>query len=234
MSDIKPIETVYNGYRFRSRLEARWAVFFDAMGIKYEYEPEGFYIDGEKYLPDFFLPEINAFVEIKSIGAFDISQTDCGVRFEDGREIAEKYAKFGKQLSTNGTYIIVFGDPIDVLLCEHIGKGSGYLFFTGVCFGSFIAEDEPDTVAQCDGESVLCKDCVKGKCLTVCSPFLGFTKTECILNACDGYIPKDYEHFTMVETLGGKTNRELVEWLAKNVAAAEKARQARFEHGECG
>ena len=39
---IKPIETVYNGYRFRSRLEARWAVFFDQLGIKNEYEKEGF------------------------------------------------------------------------------------------------------------------------------------------------------------------------------------------------
>ena len=38
----KAIETVYNGYRFRSRLEARWAVFFDALGVKYEYEAEGF------------------------------------------------------------------------------------------------------------------------------------------------------------------------------------------------
>lgn len=56
MSEIKPIETVYNGYRFRSRLEARWAVFFDAMGIKYEYEPDGFeFGDGTKYLPDFLL-----------------------------------------------------------------------------------------------------------------------------------------------------------------------------------
>ena len=42
MSEIKAIETVYNGYRFRSRLEARWAVFFEAAGIEYEYEPEGF------------------------------------------------------------------------------------------------------------------------------------------------------------------------------------------------
>ena len=42
MGEIKAIETVYNGYRFRSRLEARWAVFFDAMQIRYEYEPEGF------------------------------------------------------------------------------------------------------------------------------------------------------------------------------------------------
>ena len=32
--NIKPIETVYNGYRFRSRLEARWAVFFRAVGIE--------------------------------------------------------------------------------------------------------------------------------------------------------------------------------------------------------
>lgn len=27
-NSIKPIETIYNGYHFRSRLEARWAVFF--------------------------------------------------------------------------------------------------------------------------------------------------------------------------------------------------------------
>lgn len=52
--DIKPIETEYKGYRFRSRLEARWAVFFDALGIKWEYEPEGFELpSGKRYLPDF-------------------------------------------------------------------------------------------------------------------------------------------------------------------------------------
>jgi hypothetical protein len=39
---IKPIETRYKGYRFRSRLEARWAVFFDTMEIPWEYEKEGF------------------------------------------------------------------------------------------------------------------------------------------------------------------------------------------------
>ena len=51
---IQAIETEYNGYRFRSRLEARWAVFFDALGVDYEYEPEGFELpDGRWYLPDF-------------------------------------------------------------------------------------------------------------------------------------------------------------------------------------
>lgn len=56
---IKPIETEYKGYRFRSRLEARWAVFFDACGVKWEYEPEGFDLgDGLYYLPDFLLHNV--------------------------------------------------------------------------------------------------------------------------------------------------------------------------------
>ena len=54
--EIKAIETIYNGYKFRSRLEARWAVFFDNAVIEYEYEPEGFDLGGVWYLPDFYLP----------------------------------------------------------------------------------------------------------------------------------------------------------------------------------
>lgn len=53
---IRAIETKYKGYRFRSRLEARWAVFFDSLGVKWEYEPQGFVLpDGTHYLPDFHL-----------------------------------------------------------------------------------------------------------------------------------------------------------------------------------
>lgn len=62
---IKAIETVYSGYRFRSRLEARWAVFFDAIGVEYHYEPEGFDLQGTWYLPDFYIPTWDSFVEIK-------------------------------------------------------------------------------------------------------------------------------------------------------------------------
>lgn len=66
VDDIKAIETRYRGYRFRSRLEARWAVFFDALGIRWEYEPEGFDLGGWGwYLPDFYLPEWGAWIEIK-------------------------------------------------------------------------------------------------------------------------------------------------------------------------
>lgn len=64
--EIKAIETEYKGYRFRSRLEARWAVFFDAMGVKWEYEPEGFENrNGERYLPDFYLPSFDIWCEVK-------------------------------------------------------------------------------------------------------------------------------------------------------------------------
>ena len=65
---LKPLQTLYKGFRFRSRLEARWAVFFDALRIEWEYEPEGFeLLDGTCYLPDFWLPHVGegAFVEIK-------------------------------------------------------------------------------------------------------------------------------------------------------------------------
>jgi hypothetical protein len=51
---IKAIDTRYAGHLFRSRLEARWAVFFDQIGLRWEYEPEGYVIsDGTRYLPDF-------------------------------------------------------------------------------------------------------------------------------------------------------------------------------------
>lgn len=65
--NIQAIETVYNDLRFRSRLEARWAVFFDALGVEYAYEPEGFELgDAGRYLPDFWLPQLKLWVEIKA------------------------------------------------------------------------------------------------------------------------------------------------------------------------
>ena len=53
MTTIQPIETKYKGYRFRSRLEARWAMFYDAIGVQWTYEPQPVRVDGEVYLPDF-------------------------------------------------------------------------------------------------------------------------------------------------------------------------------------
>ena len=73
MAEIKSIETIYHFYKFRSRLEARWAVFFEEAGIEYQYEPEGYALDdGECYLPDFYIPDClspiseNLYVEVKA------------------------------------------------------------------------------------------------------------------------------------------------------------------------
>ncbi|MEU1710101.1 hypothetical protein ABZ478_32835 [Streptomyces sp. NPDC005706] len=66
---VRPIETGYAGHRFRSRLEARWAVFFDNLDIVWEYEPQGYAVgpegDRQPYLPDFWLPKEKLWVEVK-------------------------------------------------------------------------------------------------------------------------------------------------------------------------
>lgn len=72
MNPIQAIPTTYRGIVFRSRIEARWAVFFDKLGIQYEYEKEGYTlppIPGAEdqrtlhYLPDFFIPAQRKFTK---------------------------------------------------------------------------------------------------------------------------------------------------------------------------
>lgn len=68
---IKALPSYWRGVVFRSRTEARWAAFFDAMGLLWLYEPEGFELDdGNWYLPDFWLPEMEMWVEIKPRAGF--------------------------------------------------------------------------------------------------------------------------------------------------------------------
>ncbi len=62
---IKAIQTQYSNVLFRSRIEARWAVFFDLLGLPWQYELECFEFDGVRYLPDFWLPRQKKWVEIK-------------------------------------------------------------------------------------------------------------------------------------------------------------------------
>lgn len=69
--EIKAIDTIYNDYKFRSRLEARWAIFFDNLKIDWEYEFEGYVLkDGTWYLPDFWLPTFDwgSYCEVKPKG----------------------------------------------------------------------------------------------------------------------------------------------------------------------
>jgi hypothetical protein len=63
---IRAIPTEYDGIAYRSRTEARWAVFFTAQKIPFCYEVEGFeFADGSRYLPDFWLPGGKVWFEVK-------------------------------------------------------------------------------------------------------------------------------------------------------------------------
>ena len=96
---MKPIETRYKGVSFRSRLEARWAVFFDALGIAWEYEHEGYELnDGTRYLPDFWLPVFDGglHVEVKPTNdgfdkAYEFARSGGKIMLADGTPACKEY-----------------------------------------------------------------------------------------------------------------------------------------------
>jgi hypothetical protein len=61
------IETPYNGTMYRSRTEARYALMFECADIDFQYEPDGYEFEerGRKYIPDFWVPSWNSFLEVK-------------------------------------------------------------------------------------------------------------------------------------------------------------------------
>lgn len=62
---IAAIPITYNGVRFRSRLEARWSKVFDVLELEWLYEPQDFWTPYGRYLPDFFLSDLNLWWEVK-------------------------------------------------------------------------------------------------------------------------------------------------------------------------
>jgi len=64
---IQAKRTTYKNILFRSKLEAQWALFFDLVGVTWEYEAKHFDLGQVRYLPDFWLPKLEVFVEIKPI-----------------------------------------------------------------------------------------------------------------------------------------------------------------------
>lgn len=65
---MRGIPTIHKGRQYRSRLEARWASFFDRVGWQYEYEP----FDLNGWIPDFALIGTGrtTLVEVKPYAVF--------------------------------------------------------------------------------------------------------------------------------------------------------------------
>lgn len=146
--DVKAIETVYNGYRFRSRLEARWAVFFDEIGVDYEYEPEGLVLsDGEYYLPDFFLKRFHCYFEVKRFSVYGTEEADDAIK------------KISDGCRTNSwAGIIAFGDPYRAnmfLYCQCISGSSIGNYDSAVVFGKGEGTDRIVLLAENDRADAL-------------------------------------------------------------------------------
>lgn len=76
---LQSIQTRYAGYFFRSRTEARYAVMLHALGVDFEFELQGWQLPRGSYLPDFYLPRLSAWLEVKGreplASDFDICQS---------------------------------------------------------------------------------------------------------------------------------------------------------------
>lgn len=131
MNYTSVIPTKYKGYTFRSRLEARWAVYFDLIGLTWEYEPEGYVLrNGVWYLPDFYLHQLDTFVEIKPMPVLYGSPNTAWSRmFMAGDDFRAKWkpfsidhalwVKFG--LPNNDADYLLYGDGGNVRDNYHMG-----------------------------------------------------------------------------------------------------------------
>lgn len=166
---MKAIETIYNGYKFRSRLEARWAVFFDTLGIEYQYEVEGYDLgDNRWYLPDFWLPLIKTWIEIKGTkpnqdelinaqrlqqgsgkdvvilygNSFEIRQTGIKIFPECRMQCIERRYDYDVFPSFIFRMIMTLAEHKLKSVFDHINRGDSYFHFKTV----WDREDSPHTL----------------------------------------------------------------------------------------
>lgn len=62
---MRPLTTYFDGYRFRSRTEAKYGVTLKSLGLRYEFERQGFALEPGAFLPDFYLPDLPLWIEVK-------------------------------------------------------------------------------------------------------------------------------------------------------------------------
>lgn len=139
---MKAIETEYNGILFRSRLEARWAILFDALKIEWVYEPDCFILsNGQKYTPDFYIPKYKLYIEVKPndwwqnveyhINRYRLFEADLLI-------LSDEYPDFrvNKLFSNHDELGRIENDV--VFIPNH--RKYGYFYFSGYDLGS--AEDD--------------------------------------------------------------------------------------------
>lgn len=107
---MSAIRTVYRGVQYRSRLEARYAAMFDYLGLEHHYEQATFRIAlpdsrAVQYTPDFWLPSLDAYFEIKPDEAHDEERQRC-----------IQLARYGHRI------VLMYGVPGSPFLSERGGR----------------------------------------------------------------------------------------------------------------
>lgn len=214
---VKAIETVFRGNRFRSRIEARWAVFYTEMGIRYEYEREGFDLgEAGLYLPDFWLPDLGFWVEIKGTKMTDAEEAKVSALADAADQRVYVFTgdipvfDGGYQLDSEqaGEVYVKNGWDNVQLWCECWSCGSLGIEFKG------------------RSDRLPCKQCLTCQALAwgETSPFI--TEEGCVLHGING--SKGCPRGTGNQDRGHN-------WDSPRLRAAyTAARSARFEFGEHG
>lgn len=189
-------------------------MFFDALGIKWEYEPEGYWIGTnirKRYLPDFKLPECRSWVEVKGdVGKLDFQRladaVDWGCGLPDMAESlldnlhgARGFLILGPIPPDWASYSLNHWCPVHPILQHHKG---GWLCWAQFKPGGF--------------------DVVKSQ-IEWFDASVGYQTGE--------WTERLKEHFEGTKGIG--SNLPVMDYYAVQ-NAYNAARQARFEHGEKG
>lgn len=140
MTQFAAIPTVYKGVHMRSRLEARWAAFFDLCGWQWEYEP----FDLNGWIPDFMLrgAKTNTLVEVKPLDwnvptiRTEYTNRDGSTRWHERRDL-DGYIKSFPDLTK------IFGkSEHEVVVCGACLPDNNLASVShGSAFGVFAVED---------------------------------------------------------------------------------------------
>lgn len=253
---IKAIETSYKGYRFRSRLEARWAVFFDALGIEWEYEKEGYELpnikNSELYksLKENFEQDSNQESSIEFYDSdaqtiyylpdFYLPEYSCFIEIKGQLNNRDDLVKCSRLSFHSRTPVYVFGN-----IPETIQKKSK----SGLYAISYSKKFKNETLGFCfvgglknESTNIFC-ECISCKTILIGPPYIlskqgdnydVFEKKD--FGMCS--IPQNCCSSKFIE-FGLSINREIInpQYLlfgeSKKISDAfKKARSARFEHGE--
>jgi hypothetical protein len=132
----RPIDPRYAGFRFHSRLEAQWAVFFDALGISWRYKPQGYKLpDGTQCLPDFEMVHDDMFTarpanprQVTCAGKEVFDRTFIVIKGTHW-ELEEFDKMYDLSQSMCCEVVLLMGTPSDVLRLDNVRSIS---FFDGI------------------------------------------------------------------------------------------------------